>query len=677
MTEENIIQTAPVQDIMHYESKIWDVADLLLAAGIKQSDFPAYMMPFFALVMVEGRMINTIKRVEKEYGITINDDAEAFKELYDGEDCGYNEYIVMQGKTLQSICTNDSTFEQDFAVYLKAFDEGLKQLLGIERDKTDQKFLNMDGIVAELRKKGILLQVASAWAQIDLAPYDNSAITTLEEHIKRRWADISASTAGEQYTPEDIISLISRIVALKVRKPKDQVLHGYDPTCGGANLLYGVADRLQEQGYKHIKTYGSELNDALYALAAIESRFRNMSIIKCGNTLTSVPFADMADKFDFIVANPPYGTKWKGYEAEVKNDQMGQFPAGLPSISDGQLLFMQHILWQLADDGIAVEVHNGSTLFSGDAGSGESNIRRYIFDHDWVEAIIQMPQQEFFNTGIYTYLWIMNKNKPRERKDKVALIDGSSLWQPLKKSKGDKRREMGDGHQSRIEEALDRFEPSDICKVYDREHFYYNKQQLTLTEVSESGKHVGQTVCKEGKPFVIKNPTALAVGDLRYDDLQELSSDDIKAIAKRVADEKLELPLSVDTEKDGMYAFDPDLCTILHTKEDGTVEDLGCGVFVFKASAGKKSSAHKVSIEPCTTSDYEIIPHHLSEAANAREINAFMEKYVSKPYRLGNNTVGVEINFNKEFYVPEKLESVEDILKEIEGLDKELGGIKL
>ena len=153
------------------------------------------MMLFFALVMVEERMINTVKRVETVYGITINDDAESFKELYDGEDCGYNEYIVMQGKTLQTICTNDSTFEQDFAVYLKAFDDGLKQLLGIERDWTDYKFLNMDGIVAELCKKGILLQVASAWAQIDFAPYDNSAITTLEEHIKRRWADISASTA--------------------------------------------------------------------------------------------------------------------------------------------------------------------------------------------------------------------------------------------------------------------------------------------------------------------------------------------------------------------------------------------------------------------------------------------------------------------------------------------------
>lgn len=677
MAEENNPQNIQVQDIMHYESKIWEVADLLLAAGIKQSDFPVYMMPFFALVMVEGRMINTIKRVEKEYGITATDDTDAFKALYDAEECGYNKYIVMQGKTLQSICYNDNTFEQDFSVYLKAFDDVLKRLLGIDREKTDQKFLNMDGIVAELRKKDILLEVASAWAQIDLAPYDNSAITTLEEHIKRRWADISASTAGEQYTPEDIIELIARIVALKVNKPKDELLHGYDPTCGGANLLFGVSDRLKKQGYKHIKTYGSELNDALYALAAIESRFRDMSTIKCGNTLTMVPFADMEESFDFVVANPPYGTKWKGYEKEIKNDRLGQFPAGLPSISDGQLLFMQHILWQLADTGIAVEVHNGSSLFSGDAGSGESNIRKFIFDKDWVEAIIQMPQQEFFNTGIYTYLWIMNKNKPMERKGKVALIDGSNLWQPLKKSKGDKRREMGEEHQSRIVEALANFEPSDICKIYDREYFYYNKQSLLLTEVSDTGRYVEETVCENGKAFAIKHPTALTIGETHYDALHELSANDMKAIAKRVTEEKLNLAISVKTEKDGIYTFNPDQCTILHTKEDGTVKDLGCGAFVFKASAGKKGSIHKISIEPYITGDYEIIPHHKNETANTEEINAFMGKYISKPYTLGSNTVGVEINFNKEFYVPEKLETVEDILGEIENIEKKIGGIWL
>lgn len=480
MTEQNNIQSQP-RDIMHYESDIWAIADLLLAASVKQSDFPAYMMPFFALMMLEGRMLNAMKRVEVEEGLTVKDDPEDFKEAFIDMDCGYNEYIVMEGKTLSSICRNDTTFEQDFNSYLKAFDDVLKKLLGIERGKDEKKFLNMDYYVAELRSKKILLSVITAWSKIDLSPYDNSAITTLEELIKRKWADISASTAGEQYTPDDIISLIADIVATKVTKPKDQNIHVYDPTCGGANLLFGVADRLHTQaGYQNIHTWGSEYNDALYALAAIESRFRSHSHIYYGNTLTTAPC--MGRDIDVIVANPPYGTKWSGYEREIKNDQKGQFPGGLPSVRDGQLLFMQHILWQLAQNGIAVEVHNGSTLFSGDAGGGESNIRKYIFDHDWVEAIIQMPQNEFFNTGIYTYLWIMNKQKPFERKDKVALIDGSKLWRLLKKAKGDKRREMTEEHRAAIVKALTNFVPSDICKIFNREHFYYNKQSLTLTK---------------------------------------------------------------------------------------------------------------------------------------------------------------------------------------------------
>lgn len=420
MTEQ---YTSQPRDIMHYESDIWAIADDLIAVSIKQSDFPAYMMPFFALMMLEGRMRNAVVKVKEKYHLTPGDNPDDFREAFDEEGCGFNEYIVMQNKTLRKICSNDTTFEQDFGYYLNAFDADLKRLLGIGR-AGEEKFLNMDGIIANLRGKKILLAVVKKWAEIDLAPYSNSDITTLEEHIKRRWADISASTAGEQYTPDDIISLIAEIVSAKINKPKNDFIHVYDPTCGGANLLFGVADRLNHQGgYQNIATYGSEYNGALYALAAIESRFRDTSFISYGNTLTKIPYHNVP--FDVIVANPPYGTKWSGYERDIKNDQTGQFAGGLPAVSDGQLLFMQHILWQLGDKGIAVEVHNGSTLFSGDAGGGESNIRKYIFDHDWVEAIIQMPQNEFFNTGIYTYLWIMNKNKPEERRNKVALIDGS------------------------------------------------------------------------------------------------------------------------------------------------------------------------------------------------------------------------------------------------------------
>lgn len=144
-----------------------------------------------------------------------------------------------------------------------------------------------------------------------------------------------------------------------------------------------------------------------------------------------------------------------------------------------------------------------------------------------------------------------------------------------------------------------------------------------------------------------------------------------------MTEEKLNLAVSVETEKDGVYAFCPEQCTILHTKEDGTVRDLGCGAFAFKASTGKKGTINKISIEPYTTGDYEIIPHHKDETANTAEINAFMDKYVFKPYSLGKNIVGVEINFNKEFYVPEKLEKVEDVLMEIVKIEKEIGGIQL
>lgn len=661
------------RDIMHYESDIWSIADLLLAASIKQSDFPTYMMPFFALVMLEGRMLNAIKEVIDEEGISPQDNPEDFKEAFLEKECGYNEYIVMQGKTLLSICRNDSTFDQDFSEYIKAFDDVLRKLLGINREKNEAKYLNMDGIVAELRSKKILMQVVSAWAKIDLSCYDNSAITTLEEHIKRKWADISASTAGEQYTPDDIISLIAEIVAAKVSKPKNEYIHVYDPTCGGANLLFGVADRLKNQSsYNYIATYGSEYNDALYALAAIESRFRRNSQIRYGNTLTTVPFADK--EFDVIVANPPYGTKWSGFQREIENDQKGQFPGGLPAVSDGQLLFMQHILWQLSRTGIAVEVHNGSTLFSGDAGSGESNIRKYIFDHDWVEAIIQMPQQEFFNTGIYTYLWIMNKNKPQDRKDKVALIDAGNGWAPLRKSKGDKRREMLAEHRQAIVDALMNFAENDICKIYDREYFYYNKQSIMLYETDDNGTSVKQTICTDGVAEI--DAKSLVIDGVEFSKFK-INAEEIAVLQNSWNSKK---DFAVIDKHGFTYKFNSDDSSIIRTDADGNSENLGCGSFILKiGSIGKKTglATTKIKIESKTYTDYEIIPHHFDEEANTAETAAFMDKYIYKPFEYGKNVVGVEINFNKEFYVPEKLEKVEDILSEIAKIDEQIKPISL
>ncbi|MDE6696635.1 MAG: SAM-dependent methyltransferase [Muribaculaceae bacterium] len=664
-----------MKDILSYESDIWSCADLLISSGIKQSKFPDYMMPFFALIMLEGRMRNEMHDIQETEGIEPSENIEDFVEAFRDRECGYNDYIVRQGKTLSSICDNDKTFEQDFSKYLSGFDAQLKELLGIERGSDDSKYLNLDGIVAELRKKGILMQYITKWSQIDLSLYNNSEITTLEEHIKRKWADISAETAGEQYTPEDIISLIAEIVAAKIDIPKRDFVHLYDPTCGGANLLFGVADRLREgAGYQYIAANGCDWNDALYALAKIESLFRENAEIKYGNTLTTLPFK--GTEFDVIVANPPYGIPWKGYEKEIRNDQSGQF-AFYPSVSDGQLLFLQHNAWHLHDNkGIVVEVNNGSSLFSGDAGSGESNIRKYLFDKDWVEAIIQMPSDEFFNTGIVTYLWILNKNKPAERKDKVILINASDLWQPLKKNKGSKRKEMNETHRADIVRALVEFRDCDIAKVFDKWHFYFNKQQIELTEVDADGRFASEILGNPGESFKICDIEAIygfegnwvwPIGDYAEFPVSEL--------------EELEIrnnDVAVFT-KDYVYFTGKNREAVFRaSRRESFIENLGMGKIVTSLNYSQKTNKHSVSakVEDKKYKDTEIIPYNPNPEENDKHIAEFMVRYISKPFRLLDNTIGVEVNFNKEFYVPETVEPVDTILAEIADIDRELANLE-
>ena len=668
-------------NIMQYESDIWAAADLLIAAGIKQSKFPDYMMPYFAVMLLESRMLQVIKNIEAD-GYSRDEDLEEYIEAFKEQGTGYNEYIVEKGKKLSDICKSDKSFKQDWTKYLKGFDNELKMLLGVERGSEESKYLNITGVSAELEKKGILFATVSKWSEMDFTPFDNSEITTLEEHIKRKWADISAETAGEQYTPSDIISLIAEIVGAKVQMPEKGYLSIYDPTCGGGNLLFGVADKLKSiYNTDLILTRGCDYNDTLYALASIESRFREEAEIVRGNTLTDVPFR--GTEFDVVVANPPYGVSWKGYRADIEKDQTGQFIA-YPSVSDGQLLFMQHILYSLKDkSGLAVEVHNGSTLFSGDAGGGESNIRKYIFDNDWVEAIIQMPSDEFFNTGIYTYLWIMNKNKPADRKDRVILINGSNGWKLLKKSRGSKRREMLPEHRQKIVDALLNFEDCDIAKVFPKWHFYYNKQGIRLTEVDEQGKSVLNTVIKTGKSAYPLKAIAVKAGDREI----QLLGYDTKAEANEIIAELKSFNFKEDdfkviAENGTAYWIDNETNSIIKSEAVPANPDLlkkssiGCGTFNIKTATAKGMTDIAVEIVPVYTNDYEIIPYSPNEEENQRQIADFMARYVTKPFEYRDNVVGVELNFNKEFYVPENIESVEDILKDLAKLSEELKSLE-
>lgn len=684
-------------NILKYESEVWKTADLLIGAGIKQSDFPKYMMPFFALLMVESRLIREADKLEKEVG---REDIEDFIEMFSLEGLGYNDFVIRKKKTLKDICKNDKTFDVDFHSYLKAFDNETKYLLGVDKGTEEEKFLDISGVSGQLKKKRILFDTVKAWSEIDLTPFNNSEITTLEEHIKRKWADISAETAGEQYTPDDIISLISEIIATKI-EDNGEFLTIYDPTCGGGNLLFGTEDKIQEiHPNRPTATYGQEWNGTLYALAKIESRFRKDTQIEYGNTLTDIgKFWDKS--FNVIVANPPYGVDWKGYEKDIKNDTTERFVA-LPSISDGQFLFTQHILHKLADDGLSIVVHNGSTLFSGDAGSGESNIRKYLFEQDWVEAIIQMPTDEFFNTPIYTYLWIFNKNKPVDRKDKVILINASELNIPLKKSKGKKRKEMDLPNRTKIVQALIDFKDNTFSKVFDKWHFYYNKQSIMLTNIDENGKAIemptktskdgGEKEEKSIKLTPIKitqvaDESNLEITDfditsfdkIKYNSLEQYFEEGIKPLLAELNYKEKELTVFT---KETSYYYDADKDTIIEQIKKDKAE-LGCGKIVIKASLKKDSKTKQpknISITAELTQDlqkdYEIIPYSPDEETNSKNIADFMAKYVFKPFEYLDNVIGVEVNFNKVFYTPEALRAVTTITTDLKALEAELTNLE-
>ena len=678
-------------NILKHESDIWKTADLLIGAGIKQSDFPKYMMPFFALVMVESRLIRKVQKLEQEVS---RENIDEFIEMFRLDGLGYNEFVIRDDKTLKTICKNDKTFDVDFYAYLRAFDPETRYLLGVDKGTYEEKFLDISGVAGLLKKKDVLFDTVKAWSEIDLTPFNNSEITTLEEHIKRKWADISAETAGEQYTPDDIISLISEIIAAKIDN-NNKFLTIYDPTCGGGNLLFGVEDKIQKKFDRPTKTHGDEWNDTLYALAKIESRFRKDSEIHHCNTLTAIKHIEK--RFDIVIANPPYGVDWKGYQRDIKNDTTERFVA-LPSISDGQFLFTQHILHHLADDGLSVVVHNGSTLFSGDAGSGESNIRKYFFDQDWVEAIIQMPTDEFFNTGIYTYLWIFNKNKPAQRKDKVILIDGSNHWEQLKRSKGKKRRQMNENHRAEIVKAFTEFENNDFAKVFEKWHFYYNKQAIMLTQLDEDGesyqKHLPwkksrlapyepyQVKAMKIKPIKIiqdaillneTNITEYAAAE--YESLKTYFEREIKPMIAKLDYKKgtLKIHLSGCIT----YYFDTDKNTIIK-KSKGILEPMGCGKILVKAAYKKTTAKQKEHIvihselSADNEKDYEIVPYSPDETTNWQNITDFMAQYVTRPFTYLENKVGLKLNFNKVFYKPEKLRSIIEITADLDDLENDL-----
>jgi type I restriction enzyme M protein len=375
--------------------------------------------------------------------------------------------------------------------------------------------------VERLAKSGLLYQVVEKLTQIDLHPdkVDNHQMGLVFEELIRKFAEISNETAGEHFTPREVIRLMVNLLFIEdneVLSKPGVVRTIYDPTAGTGGMLSIAGEYLEEHNPKaRLTVFGQELNPESYAICKADMLIKGQDVgnITFGNTLSDDGHPHKC--FDYMLANPPFGVEWKKVEKDVRKEHEqqgfnGRFGPGLPRVSDGSMLFLLHLVSKMrpaAEGGSRFGiVLNGSPLFTGGAGSGESEIRRYVLENDLLEAIVGLPTDMFYNTGISTYVWIVSNRKAAHRKGKVQLIDASGLWQKMRKSQGSKRKELSDGQIDEVTRLFGEFVEAErdgkpISRIFSNSDFGYRTITVERPERDAAGKIVlGQKGKQKGKP---------------------------------------------------------------------------------------------------------------------------------------------------------------------------------
>jgi type I restriction enzyme M protein len=433
-------------------SFIWSVADLL-RGDYKQSEYGKVILPFTVLRRLDCVLDDTKEAV--------------LKEKQKREAAGLNPAPFLLKKTgqlfyntseldIKKLMGDQDHIKENLYAYIQGFSPEVRDIFECFDFYTQ---------VDRLAKSNLLYLVAEKFANIDFHPnvVSNAQMGTVFEELIRKFAELSNETAGEHFTPREVIRLMVNLLFIEddeiLSKP-GVVRSMYDPTVGTAGMLSVSEEHLSSLNPDaRLVMYGQELNAESYAICKADMLIKGHDItnIIFGNTLSNDGL--IGKLFDYMLSNPPFGVEWKKIEAIIRKEFEqqgfnGRFGPGLPRVSDGSLLFLLHLISKMrpAKDGGSRFgiVLNGSPLFTGGAGSGESEIRRYVLENDLVEAIIGLPTDMFYNTGISTYIWILSNRKPKHRKGKVQLIDASGMWQKMRKSLGSKRKELSDEHIATI-----------------------------------------------------------------------------------------------------------------------------------------------------------------------------------------------------------------------------------
>ena len=487
---------------------IWSVADLL-RGDYKQSDYGKVILPFTVL-----RRLDCVLESTKDAVLA---------ELADKCKAGVNPapfLLRVSGQsfyntsrlTLKKLMGDQDHLRDHLFDYIEAFSPAVRDIF-----EQFDAYTQID----RLAKTGLLYQVIERFVNLDLHPdrVSNSQMGIVFEELIRKFAELSNETAGEHFTPREVIRLMVNLLFIEdddiLAKP-GVVRTLYDPTAGTGGMLSVAGESLEEHNPDaRLTMFGQELNPESYAICKADMLIKGQDVanIVFGNTFTEDGHPHR--KFDYMLSNPPFGVEWKKVEKQIRQEHEtkgfnGRFGPGLPRVSDGSLLFLLHLISKMrpaADGGSRLGiVLNGSPLFTGGAGSGESEIRRYVLENDLVEAIIGLPTDLFYNTGISTYVWILSNRKPEHRRGLVQLIDASGFWQKMRKSLGSKRKELSDEHIAEItrlfgecREAYDGKKP--ISRLFKNSDFGYCTITVERPLRDEAGNIVlGLKGKQKGKP---------------------------------------------------------------------------------------------------------------------------------------------------------------------------------
>lgn len=478
-------------------SFIWNVCDDVLRGMFKQHEYGDIILPFTVLRRLDCVMEpnkDEVVKLYNEYKTKVDDPSPVIQSRIKSTFFNFSKY------DLKRLKSDPQNITRNFQNYLGGFSDNVVDII---------ENFQLDKPIEKLNKNNRLYELVDKFTEIDLHPdvVSNHDMGTIFEELLRKFSEMSNQTSGEHYTPRDVVRLLVSLVFSSDKEKLQgtgKVRSIFDP-CSGSGGMLTIGKEYVHQNINsnvELRLLGQELNSQTYSICKSDMLISGEDPNNIRGPISSLSEDKFqGERFDYMITNPPFGVSWKSEKDFIENEKsnpMGRFSVGTPRTSDGSLLFLQHMISKMESNGSRIGiVFNGSPLFTGDSGSGESEIRRWIIEKDWLEGIVSLPDQLFFNTGISTYVWIVTNKKSSQRKGKVQLIDGSSHFKSMKKSLGSKRKEISDEQREELIQSYLEFEESDISKIYSNQFFGYTKVVIEQPLLDDDGEIITD---KKGNP---------------------------------------------------------------------------------------------------------------------------------------------------------------------------------